>query len=377
MAKTKNRQRLFFNAPNVITIIRILLVPLFVAVLLSPWPEWFGVDRFQSYNWKSIVAAIVFIVISSTDWLDGYLARKNNQVTTFGKFIDPLADKILVVSALVALVELGDLPSWVVLIFLSREFIVSGIRMISAAEGVVIQASILGKVKTVFQMIAIVLFTIKDSYMFGSINDALSDNLWIFSWIIMSIALLLTVISMMEYLLQFKKIILSQKSFILFSKDIQGTASKCINLALEKSLTLASAESLTGGMIGCALTSVPGASSVYKGAVVSYTNEIKNKILEVNSSTLEKYSAVSSQTASEMAQHIRKKYDVDIAVSVTGIAGPEGGSEETPIGTVWVGIAINDEIETILLNLSGSRDEIRAQVVAKALRLIYKKMLKL
>ena len=363
-----------FNSPNVITLIRILLVPLFVAILLSPWPEWFGIDRVQSYNWKSIVAAIVFVVISCTDWLDGYLARKKNQVTTFGKFIDPLADKILVASALVALVELGNLPTWVVLVFLAREFIVSGIRMIAAAEGVVIQASILGKCKTVFQMIAIVLFTIKDSHMIGSVNEALEDGLWVFSWIIMAIALVLTVVSMMEYLLLFKKVIGTQKSYIHFSKDIQDISQKCISLALEKSITLASAESLTGGMIGSALTSIPGSSSVYKGAVVSYTNEIKNRILHVDNKTLETYTAVSSETAHEMVSHIKELYDVDIAVAVTGIAGPGGGSETTPVGTVWVGIAVKDTVETVVLHLEGTRDEIRSQVVVQALRLVYEKM---
>ena len=118
-------------------------------------------------------------MISCTDWLDGYLARSRNEVTAFGKFMDPLADKILVTAALLALIELGTLPSWVVLIIVAREFIVSGVRMVAANEGVVIAASYQGKFKTVFQMIAIVMFTVKDSHMVGSAGQAFGDGLWV------------------------------------------------------------------------------------------------------------------------------------------------------------------------------------------------------
>ena len=119
---------------------------------------------------------------------------------TSGKFMDPLADKILVMAALLALIELGSLPSWVALIIVAREFIVSGVRMVAASKGTVISASWYGKFKTVFQMIAIVLFTIKDSYMMGTLVEAFSDVMWVISWIIMAIALLLTVVSMLDYI---------------------------------------------------------------------------------------------------------------------------------------------------------------------------------
>jgi CDP-diacylglycerol--glycerol-3-phosphate 3-phosphatidyltransferase len=143
---------------NIVTVIRICLVPVFVVVLLSPWPEWFGVEALVAPNIKSCIAAGLFILISCTDWIDGYLARSRGEVTDFGKFMDPLADKILVAAALLALIELGVLPAWPVLIILTREFIVSGVRMMAAAEGEVIAASMYGKFKTVFQIIAIVLF---------------------------------------------------------------------------------------------------------------------------------------------------------------------------------------------------------------------------
>ena len=111
-------------------------------------------------------------MISCTDWLDGYLARKRNEVTDFGKFMYSLADKILTTAALLALVELRVLPSWPVLIILAREFIVAGVRMVAASKGVVIAASWYGKAKTVFQIIAIVMFLVKDVTVFPNAADS-------------------------------------------------------------------------------------------------------------------------------------------------------------------------------------------------------------
>ena len=115
---------------NVVTMIRICLVPVFVVALISPWPDAMGLAFLNP--WKAWIAAIIFVVISCTDWLDGYLARSRGEVTDFGKFMDPLADKVLVVAALLVLIELGSLPSWPVLIIVAREFIVSGVRMVAA-----------------------------------------------------------------------------------------------------------------------------------------------------------------------------------------------------------------------------------------------------
>ena len=125
---------------NIVTLIRICLVPVFVVVLLSPWPQWFHLPDLAEHS-KSLIAAAIFVLISCTDWLDGYLARSRGEVTDFGKFMDPLADKILVMAALLALIELGSLPSWVALIIVAREFIVSGVRMVAASKGTVISAS--------------------------------------------------------------------------------------------------------------------------------------------------------------------------------------------------------------------------------------------
>lgn len=138
------------NLPNQLTLARMLLIPVFLLVASTKYP------------YADFIAAAVFILGAATDGLDGYLARKNKQVTLLGKFMDPLADKILVSAALIALVELGRLSGWIAVVIISREFAVTGLRSIAAAEGVVISASGLGKIKTVTQIVAIVAIFIRD-----------------------------------------------------------------------------------------------------------------------------------------------------------------------------------------------------------------------
>ncbi|PKM81804.1 MAG: CDP-diacylglycerol--glycerol-3-phosphate 3-phosphatidyltransferase [Firmicutes bacterium HGW-Firmicutes-14] len=138
------------NLPNRITLARIVLVPIFLLILSV------------KIKYGHFLAAAVFILAASTDGLDGYLARKRNQVTKLGKFMDPLADKLLVSAALISLVELGKISAWVAFIIIGREFAVTGLRSIAAAEGVVISASRLGKAKTVSQIIAIVFLFLQD-----------------------------------------------------------------------------------------------------------------------------------------------------------------------------------------------------------------------
>lgn len=141
------------NLPNKLTIFRIILVPIMVII------PFLGIKgTFIGIPMEWIIIDLIFIIASITDKLDGYLARKNNQVTTFGKFLDPLADKILVLAAMVMLVEMAKLPAWIPIIVLSREFIVSGYRLVAVEKGnKVIAASKWGKLKTVTQMIAIIL----------------------------------------------------------------------------------------------------------------------------------------------------------------------------------------------------------------------------
>ena len=357
---------------NVITMIRILLVPVFVAALLAPWPEWFGMNAAFSNDWKSIVAAGIFVLISCTDWLDGYLARSRNEVTDFGKFMDPLADKILVAAALIALVDLGSLPTWVVLVILAREFIVSGVRMMAASKGVVIAASMLGKFKTVFQMIAIVLFTVKDSHMIGSFGDAVNDVLWDVSWIVMLVALGLTVASMVDYLVKARELLGFGPSGeverpVVDSSAVRSASESLLEQARSAHLTIASAESLTGGMIGESLTAIPGSSDVFLGGVMSYTNEVKHAMLGVDVELLERQGAVCEQVACEMALGVRKRIGSDVAVAVTGIAGPGGAEPGKPVGTVWVATSGPRGTEAELFAFHGSREDIRMLTTKAAL----------
>ena len=189
MASPALRENILTPA-NIVTLVRIVLIPLFVAVLVSPWPA-------LTENlplWGSLqpwIAAAVFVFISATDAVDGYLARSRNEVTDFGKFLDPLADKILVCAALLGLVELQLLPSWIALIILAREFIVSGLRMLSASQGIVVAASWYGKVKTVSQIIAIIAFIIKDTVQLQALGDTFATAFNIFAWLAMLIAVIM------------------------------------------------------------------------------------------------------------------------------------------------------------------------------------------
>lgn len=387
---------------NVVTLVRICLVPVFVVALLSPWPEWLGFPQVQNEP-KGLVAAGIFILVSSTDWLDGYLARRRNEVTDFGKFMDPLADKILVAAALLALIELGSLPSWVALVILTREFIVSGVRMMAAREGVVIAASWYGKFKTVFQMVAIVLFCVKDSYMAGTFNAALSDGLWCLSWIVMLIALVLTIVSMLDYIAKARHLIgferkvkggemaCSDSTFSAANKPLEASvvekrrpltsaekasiepesldalARRVLELAQTSGVHLGTAESLTGGLIASVLTAVPGSSDIVRGGVVSYVNDVKHELLEVSKDALEHCGAVSSEVACGMAKGARHNLGVDIAVSVTGIAGPGGAEPGKPVGTVWIGLADAKGVEARLYEFPGNRTQVRLLTVRAAL----------
>ena len=177
------------NVPNCLTILRIFMVPVFVVFMLADVLG--GADRY--------IAGILFIAASLTDTLDGYLARKNNQITVFGKFMDPLADKLLVCSAMICLVEMGRLSAWIVIIIIGREFIISGFRLIASDNGIVIAASYWGKIKTVCQMIMIILL----------IAD-LGSSFAVAEQILIYLSLALTVISLADYLYKNRQVLSMQ-----------------------------------------------------------------------------------------------------------------------------------------------------------------------
>lgn len=167
------------NLPNKITIFRVVMIPVFLIFLLVP-----GIP------YGNYIATVVFVIACLSDALDGYLARKYHLVTNFGKFMDPLADKLLVCSALICFVELSYMPAWVVIVIIAREFIISGFRLIASDNGVVIAASYWGKFKTIAQMITCILLIVQIP----------------FAWVVpveqvmIYLSLILTVISLCEYI---------------------------------------------------------------------------------------------------------------------------------------------------------------------------------
>jgi CDP-diacylglycerol--glycerol-3-phosphate 3-phosphatidyltransferase len=185
------------NLPNILTLTRIAAIPLMAALLMSPsQPAGF---------W----AAAVFSMASVTDWLDGYLARRMGIVTIFGKFLDPIADKLIVMAALIMILPYGRIPAWMVLVILGREIIITGLRGIASSEGIVIQASDLGKYKTIFQIVAIIGLLLHYDYnwLFGIEHPLLHVNMHNVGMFFLWIATLLTVWSGVDYLARFIRII--------------------------------------------------------------------------------------------------------------------------------------------------------------------------
>lgn len=187
------------NLPNKLTIFRVILIVPFVLLLLGGVHEW---SWFQAIfggilEYVDYIAVAIFIVASLTDLLDGKIARKYNLVTNFGKFMDPLADKLLVCSAMICLVEMGRLSAWIVIVIISREFIISGFRLVASDNGVVIAASYWGKFKTTFQMLMIIVLLLD----LGGVFDLIGQ-------ILVWIALILTVVSLVDYLVKNKHVIL-------------------------------------------------------------------------------------------------------------------------------------------------------------------------
>lgn len=186
-----------WNIPNILTLMRIAAIPVIVVLLFSP-----------SMN-AGFWAAAVFALASITDWLDGYLARRMGIVTVFGKFLDPIADKLIVMAALIMLLPFGRVPAWMVLVILGREIIITGLRGIASTEGIVIPASNLGKFKTIFQIVAILglllhydyhwFFSIQHPYFYVNMHNIGMFYLWI--------ATVITIWSGVDYLWKFMRVI--------------------------------------------------------------------------------------------------------------------------------------------------------------------------
>ena len=179
------------NLPNKLTILRVTMIPFFVFFALAPYFEGYG----------NYIATVIFVIASLTDMLDGKIARKYNLITNFGKFMDPLADKLLVCSAMICLIQTGQLASWIVIIIIAREFIISGFRLVASDNGVVIAASYWGKFKTTFQMLMVIVLLL-------NIQNTLFQVL---GTVLTYIALILTIVSLVDYIAKNKDVFSEKK----------------------------------------------------------------------------------------------------------------------------------------------------------------------
>lgn len=181
------------NLPNKLTVLRVIMVPFFVVFMLIP-------SLGGAAN--KYIALALFCIASFTDFLDGYLARKHNLVTNFGKFMDPLADKLLVCSALICLSSLDKLATWIVLVIIAREFIISGFRLVASDNGIVIAASYWGKFKTVSHMTMIIMLILDLNIVVGGV-----DVYYLLTQIVVWVGLVLTVISLVDYVWKNKQVL--------------------------------------------------------------------------------------------------------------------------------------------------------------------------
>lgn len=179
------------NLPNKLTILRAIMIPFFLVFL------YMSVMEGHDFGWFKWVALGVFIAVSLTDMLDGKIARKYNLVTNFGKFMDPLADKLLVCSALIALSDIGRMPAWIVIVIIARDFIISGFRLVAAEKGVVIAAGWSGKIKTTVQMIMVCFL----------VADLGGKVFYVIDQVLIYLALVLTIVSLLDYLVHNKAVL--------------------------------------------------------------------------------------------------------------------------------------------------------------------------
>jgi nicotinamide-nucleotide amidase len=343
------------NLPNALTVSRLLAIPVLMVLLIVRFP------------YHDQVAAAVFVAASLTDTLDGELARRHDQVTELGKFLDPLADKLFILSVLIVLVQESELPAWVVVVIFSRELLITVLRSLSAAQGRVIAATPFGKTKTVLQTAAVLVLILQRPYPVLGLPAA----------VLVALALIFTVASGLDYLWRFRDVV-ARVETMLPEGGPTGEPESAVDPLVRRlhdrliggGLTLAVAESCTGGLLASAITDQPGSSAYFKGGVVAYSNELKERLLEVPRDLLERHGAVSAEVARAMAEGARRRLAADLAVSVTGIAGPEADGTEKPVGLTHIWLAVGNGGEGRRFVFPGDRWANRRQAVREALGLL-------
>jgi CDP-diacylglycerol--glycerol-3-phosphate 3-phosphatidyltransferase len=340
------------NVPNALTISRLLAIPVLMALLLLRFPD------------HDQLAAALFIVFSFTDTLDGQLARRSGRVSDLGKFLDPLADKLFVLSVLLVLVQEELVAAWVVVVIFSRELIITVLRSVGASQGHVIAAAPLGKTKTVTQMSAVTLLILQRPY----------PALIPFADVAVAIAVVFTVWSGLDYLWRFRHLLVPFDTARVRTGAAGGapeaSPAEVGEVLRGAGLTVAVAESITGGMIGSMITEQPGSSEYFMGGVIAYSNDVKREQLGVSAALLETAGAVSREVGEAMAQGVRARLRTSFGVAVTGIAGPGAEGTSKPVGLTYIAVASDGHIASREFTFAGDRASIRRQAATEALRML-------
>jgi nicotinamide-nucleotide amidase len=348
------------NLPNVLTLSRLGAIPILMALLIL---------RFKGHDQ---LAAAVFIAASFTDTLDGQIARRRGLVSDLGKFLDPLADKLFVLSVLIVLVQEGLVASWVVVVIFSRELLITILRSVAAGQGRIIAAAPLGKTKTVTQIAAVTLLILQRPY---PILVPAAD-------IAIAAAVVFTIGSGLDYLWRFRHVLWPSDSGRMVAAAVPsggapGAESPVDPLARElgtvltnNGFTVSVAESCTGGLLGALITDQPGSSAYFAGGVIAYSDDVKLEQLGVPAAMLKRFGAVSREVAAAMAEGALKRFATTMSASITGIAGPDGGSPGKPIGLTYIAVASARGTAAREYTFSGDRWSNRRQAAGQALRML-------
>jgi len=336
------------NLPNLLTLSRLAAIPVLMALLLVRFP------------WHDQLAAALFVASSFTDTLDGQIARRRGLVSDLGKFLDPLADKLLVLSVLIVLVQEGLVAAWIVVVIFSRELLITILRSVGASQGQVIGAAPLGKTKTITQMAAVALLILQRPY---PVLVPVAD-------IAVLVAVVFTIFSGIDYLVRFRHLIGLGEGASGSQPSVDPLSRELGDLLVREGLTVAVAESCTGGLLGYLITENPGSSAYFLGGVIAYADEVKREELGVPAALLSRHGAVSREVALAMAEGARTRFGAGLAASITCIAGPDADGTTKPVGLTYIAVASEGDRRCEEYSFTGDRWSNRRQAAAQALHLL-------
>ncbi len=345
------------NLPNALTLSRLVAIPVLMILLIA---------RFEDHDQ---IAAALFVIVSFTDTLDGQIARRRGLVSDLGKFLDPLADKLFVLSVLIVLVQEGLVAAWVVVLIFSRELLITILRSVGASQGQVIAAAPMGKTKTMTQMAAVVLLILQRPY----------PGLVPFAELAVAVAIIFTIGSGIDYMWRFRYVLWPAGGAHLrptpsggapgSESPVDPLARELGNLLTKSQLRVSVAESCTGGLLGSIITDQPGSSAYFLGGVIAYADDVKRAQLGVPADLLARHGAVSREVAIAMADGVRSKFGTELAASITGIAGPDAEGAK-PVGLTYVAVATAGGTNCSEYRFNGDRWANRRQAADEALRLL-------